>query len=355
MKCIKRASAKSLAVLLAAAVLTTAARAAELPAVAVTEVIPSSLTAAITVTGSVHSRNSVQINAGIDAQLQQVAEPGTRVAAGDELVRFNAEPLRLQQVEQEALIARQQVQLDYLGRELKRMLALKKRSTVSDDELEQVQSRRDLARSDLAVARARLDIINERLARSVIKAPFAGTLVQRLRRGGEEVNRGELLAQLQDTLNLELRVPVPIKYFSRVAVGDWLMLEKTLEQPIQGRVRTVIPSVDSRSQTFEIRIDLPLDKGVTWTPGQLLSTEIPLKSDASALAVPRDALLLRRDGTYVVRIGADDKAERIEVTLGSARGQWIEVSGALNAGDRVAISGAERLREGQQVSVEKAS
>jgi multidrug efflux pump subunit AcrA (membrane-fusion protein) len=69
------------------------------------------------------------------------------------------------------------------------------------------------------------------------------------------------------------------------------------------------------------------------------------------LAVPRDALVLRRAGTAVYRISDDQSAQRIEVTTGIASGNLIEVQGDLSRGDQVVVRGGERLRPGQKVSI----
>ena len=69
------------------------------------------------------------------------------------------------------------------------------------------------------------------------------------------------------------------------------------------------------------------------------------------LAVPRDALVLRQNGSFVFRISADNKAEQIKVEIGDSAGELVAVRGALAAGDRVAIRGAENLSEGSDVRI----
>jgi len=66
---------------------------------------------------------------------------------------------------------------------------------------------------------------------------------------------------------------------------------------------------------------------------------------------PRDALVLRHNGSFVFRINTENKAERIEVEIGDSSGELVSVSGALAEGDRVAIRGAENLREGADVKI----
>jgi len=133
-------------------------------------------------------------------------------------------------------------------------------------------------------------------------------------------------------------------------VGDAINVFATDTQ-YAGRIRALVPTGDVRSQTFEARIDLPAEASDSWTVGQLVSVGIPIRSGEPTLAIPRDALILRQDGSYVFRINGDNKAERIEVHIGDSSGDLIGVSGTLQAGDRVAVRGAENLREGAEVKI----
>ena len=63
------------------------------------------------------------------------------------------------------------------------------------------------------------------------------------------------------------------------------------------------------------------------------------------------ALILRQEGSYVFRISEENKAERIEVEIGDSSGDLIGVTGLLAEGDRVAVRGAENLREGAEVKI----
>ena len=69
------------------------------------------------------------------------------------------------------------------------------------------------------------------------------------------------------------------------------------------------------------------------------------------LAVPRDALVLRREGASVFRVNDDMTAEKISVITGLGAGSLIEVIGEVDVGDRVVVRGAERLDTGVPVQI----
>ncbi len=316
------------------------ARVVQIAAVERTEIAPT-----IAVPGTIYSRNEVQVTAGVAGQLLMVAEPGTIVEQGDPIARIDKQPLLLQRAEQEALLQRAEINVRQLESQLRRQRELHGSSLVSEFELEQTQANRDLAVSDANITRVRIRQIDDQIRRAVVGAPFTGIVTSRAHRGGEDVARGETLARLTDITNMEVRAFVPLKHLPRTVVGDAIRVFAG-DASFDGTIRALVPTGDVRSQTFEARIDLPSSATASWTVGQLVSVGVPIRARANVLAVPRDALVLRHNGSFVFRIKEDQTAEQVAVELGDSAGDLIAVSGALREGDRVAIRGAENLRDG---------
>ena len=319
-------------------------------AVQISTVSRTEVASTVAVPGTVYSRNEVQITAGVAGQLAMVAEPGTIVEKGDYVARIDKRSLRLQRAEQEALLERARISVRQLESQLRRQKELARSSLVSEFELEQTEANRDLAASDAHIIEVRIRQIDDLLRRADVRAPFSGVVISRSRRSGEEVARAEILGELTDIRNLEVRAFVPLKHLPRTAAGQAIDVFAT-EAAHTGTIRSLVPTGDVRSQTFEARIDLPADATRDWTVGQLVSVAIPIRARQLALAVPRDALVLRQNGSFVFRINADNKAEQVEVEIGDSSGELITVHGNLAEGDRVAIRGAENLSEGAEVRI----
>jgi RND family efflux transporter MFP subunit len=147
--------------------------------------------------------------------------------------------------------------------------------------------------------------------------------------------------------NLEVVARPPLRYYRYLQPGDELGLDAGDEEPLLAPVRTVVSVGDESRHVFELRLDVTEPLPV----GQTVRVTIPTANVREVLAVPRDALVLRGDGIAVFIVGDDNTARRIRVTTGIGAGDWIEVSGPIQAGDRVVIRGNERLRPGQEVSV----
>ncbi len=318
--------------------------------VSVAEVVKTNIVPTVLVTGTIYSRNDVQITIGVDGQLEYVAEPGTVLKAGDVIARIDTLPLQLQKAEQEAQLQRAGAQLKFLSIQLERQRDLLNSNSTSRNQMERTESDRDIAASDLRIAELRIKQIEHQLSRATIRAQYHGVVIERLRREGEYVSRGVTIARVTDTENPEIRVFAPLRYSGRVSANDKLKIFG-FESEYVGSVRTIIPSADMRSQTFELRIDLPDEARDEWAIGHLVSVAVPMRAAKASLAVPRDALILRQDGTYVFRISDEDIAERVAVETGDSAGDLVGVSGSLNEHDRVVVRGAETLGDGRRVSI----
>lgn len=302
----------------------------------------------IPITGTVYSRDDLQITMGVDGRLEYVAEPGTRVSAGDPIARIDTTQLRLSRAEQAAQAERAGAQLRFLDAQLRRQRNLADTNVLAANELEQTESQRDVAASDLRIAEVRLAQIDEQLRRAVVRAAFDGIVTGRLRREGEDVTRGTPVARLLDTSRLEVRVLAPLRYQGRVSVGDELHLYG-FERESTGRVRAIVPATDPRNQSFQLLIDIA--GASSWTVGELVSVALPVRSGTLSLVVPRDALILRQDGSFVYRISPEGTAERVAVTVGDSAGDHIAVRGNLSEGDRVVVRGGETVAPGQPVNI----
>jgi RND family efflux transporter MFP subunit len=300
--------------------------------------------------GTVFSRNATQITAGIAGRLEWVAEPGDLLNVGQPVARFDCEMLELQRERQVAEADRADINHRALIGEVARHDALEDSNVISEIDRARTKANRDLAGTELRIARITVRETESQLRRCVVRAPFSGVVTERLQRTGEDVERSTVIAAMTDTANLEVRASVPIRYLPRMRAGESAEVRMS-DLRLEGRIRKIVPAANSQSQTFEVRLDLPAGAPGFVAAGQLVSVELPL-SPTAALTVPRDSVVLREDGTFVMRINKDETVERIAVEVTEATGDSIAVRGKLHSGDRIAVRGAEALEDGELVVVQ---
>ncbi len=314
--------------------------------VTVSRVTEGKLEATVTTTGTVISRNDARLAAEVNGRLDWVAEPGARVAKGAALARVDARMLELQLREDEAQYARAGANVELLGTQLARLNALPP-GIASRSQVDEAAARHAMAKQELEQSRAARDRSRHLVDRAVIRAPFPGHVVERLRQLGEFVSAGTEVVRLTDTVNVEIVARAPVSEAAHLAVGQPVTVHGSANQ-VESRIRAIVPVGDERSRLLEVRIALS-DPG--WTIGSAVRVDLPAAQAGAGLIVPRDAVIVRADGAHVFRVGAGDVAERVAVRIGNGDAKRVEVTGGLVAGDRIVVRGGERLRPGQAVTI----
>jgi len=308
----------------------------------------TSMAPTMQVAGTVVSRDDAVLSAEVEGRLISIVDVGTRVETGDTIARIEDTGLQLRAEELAAEITRAEARLRFLEAELERFRRLAETNLAAASQIDQTRSERDIAASDLVVGRSRLSQIEDQLDRTRIAAPFSGMVVERLAQAGERIAVGMAVVRLVNPDNLEVVARAPLNYYRFVRAGDELAVNAGLDAPLIAPVRTVVSIGGESQHVFELRLDVSENLPV----GQTVRVTVPTANVREVLAVPRDALVLRGDGIAVFIVDEDNMARRIRVTTGIGEGEWIEVQGPIQEGDRVVIRGNERLRAGQQVVIQ---
>ncbi|WP_299011875.1 efflux RND transporter periplasmic adaptor subunit [uncultured Shewanella sp.] len=302
------------------------------------------------ITGSVKPRYYGELTAGLAGKLKWIADAGSNVKHNDVIAKLDDRRLLLQQTEQQAQIEYETVVLNREQANFERISQLT--SNISLSELDQVRSERDLAATKLKLAKIKLALIQDELAKTHIRAPFDGIITQRLRQIGEDVAASSAILSMLNPLELEIHLYAPLKYYQRVKVGEQLRIFHA-QGSFKAPIHYLIPVSSNDSQTFEARISIPKEQLPHVNIGEIVSLEMPIAPKRLSLLVPRDALVLRSNEHYVVKINQDNQAEKIPVAIGEGEGDWIAITSrkprALKAQDIVVIRGAETLKAAQRV------
>ena len=286
--------------------------------------------------GRIFSRNDAAMSLTVAGELSWVLEPGTHVAAGDVIAQLDLKPIMLRKSELEHLTERERVNAAYLDKDLVRLKSLRKDNNASERLVDEAESKRDISQLVLRSVQAKIDQVDDELRRSHLIAPFAAVIAERSKRGGEYARVGEVIVRLVDLGTLELRFQMPVIYLGRIAAADRVIFSAQSGQLSGGRaadneaiVRAVIPAANPNSQTFEVRADLGSTSLSEVISGQLVNVAVPIAGTKSAVQIPRDAIVLRTEGSYVFRISGDNKAQKIMVVVGEGSREWVSVTGEL--------------------------
>lgn len=317
------------------------------PAVVVREAQLTELAPNVNVPGTVHSRYDAKLASELPAKIAWIAEVGTKVVEGDTVARLEDFTYRLFEMEAESRVTKEKARVTFLKSEKARLESLAENNLSAKSQLDLTASDLAVAESDVAIAEAQLGQAKVAMYITEIRAPFNGIVTERMRSIGERLSVADEVIRLVDPDSIEIVARAPLNTVNFVSEGDVLALHNDYRDG-GGTVRTIVPFGNPESHMFEVR--LSVDPGV-WTVGESVRLAMPTASAKEVLAIPRDALVLRREGAFVFRINDEQIAEQVNVMTGLGAGNLIEVIGELQPGDRVVIRGAERLQDGTTVSI----
>lgn len=318
--------------------------------VQVAEAVTAALAPLSEAPGSVVSLRDSLVAAQTAGKIEWVAEVGAEVEEGGVIARIDRADATFARGEAAADVRRLGARAGYLDRNLERFVSLGEESGESAATIDQMGADRDDSREALARARVALERAEINLQRTEVRAPFAGRIVSQEIQIGEFASPGAAIARLVDTHNVEVTAQAPAALLQSVKPGDEITVTDGVIR-VTAPIRAVVPVGDEISRTLELRLAL---KEPRWHIGSAVRVALPTRAAAEVTAANRDALVLRADRVSVFVIGEDMKAKRVDVELGAADGELIEIIGDVKPGDRLVVRGGERLRDGQTVTIQQA-
>ena len=303
----------------------------------------------VDVPGTVVSRFDSRLASELSAKLEWIAEVGTAVKKGDTVARLESPTFELLEMQAQSRVKREQARVSFLQSEKSRLDRLSEKNLSAKSQLDQTIADLAVAESDHAIARAQLGLAQISVYVTKVRAPFDGIVTERLRNIGERLNVADVVVRIVDPKSLEVVARAPLNTVNFINDGAALKLHNDFRQD-RGTVRTIVPFGNPQSHMFEVRLNVDPD---IWTVGESVRLSMPTSDVRKVLTVPRDALVLRREGASVFKVNADMSVEQVNVITGLGDGANVEVIGELNPGDSVVIRGAERLNTGMQVTIQQ--
>lgn len=214
------------------------------------------------------------------------------------------------------------------------------------------------AEAQVRSAEARLQQLQTQLEQTLVVAPADGIVAERMARVGNVSSASEpMFSIIRDRL-LELQAKVPETQLPQIPVGARVNISSDADARIQlqGQVREVSPLIDPETREATVRIDLP--SSALLRSGMFLNAAV-VTSSAPGLVVPAQAVLPQPDGTMqVFRVVEGDRVEAVTIEVGDVtnpnldrRDATMEVRSGLNPGDRVVVSGASYLKDGDRITI----
>ncbi|HEX2716834.1 MAG TPA: efflux RND transporter periplasmic adaptor subunit [Gemmatimonadaceae bacterium] len=285
--------------------------------------------------------------------LQTFVDQGNRVGAGTMLARIDDTSIRDAFLSARSGLTAAQTSADVAKRDLERSEKLAAAGAIADRDVENARRANLASQSQLADAKARFTAMEEQLAKTTVKAPFAGVVSVRSVNAGDLASPGAALFTIVDPTSMRLEGAVPSEQLASVRLG--MPVTFTVQgypgKTFTGRITRINPVADPVTRQVRILASIPNDAG-TLVGG--LFAEGRVSSEArTGIVVPIGAVNQRDFVPTVTRV-KNGRTEKVAVETGiqDSGADVVEIRKGLAPGDTVLTGGAQGLEPGTTIRVQ---
>jgi len=321
--------------------------------------------------GRLEAVERVEVRSRVAGAVQAVHfREGALVNVGDRLITIDPAPYQAEVDRTEAQVVAAQARVALTKNDFERGQQLWGSRTVSERDLDQRVNAYHEAEANLRAAEAALQSAKLNLGYTEVAAPVSGRV------GKIEITVGNLVAAGPGAPVLTTLVSVDPMYASfnadEEAVARALkslgsdarsltsqidripvrMVTATSDETFEGRLQLIDNQVDTKNGTVRVRAVFG-NKDGRLMPGQFARLSMGQANTRPALMVNDRAIGTDQNKRFVMLVGADNKAEYREVTLGALIDGLRVVTNGLNSGDRIVVNGLQRVRPGAVIAPER--
>lgn len=287
--------------------------------------------------GSLMPNEEVNIASEVQGKVTEVLfKEGSPVTKGQVLVKINDDDLQAQ-------LKRYQFQEKTLKENVERQRILFAKEAISQQAYDEVVTQYNMLLAEI-------ELLNVRIDKTRIRAPFGGTVGFRYISEGSYIQPGTQIARLVDYNTLKVEFSIPEKYIGMKFIGKPVTFTtEGSEQVRKATVYAMEPRVDDKTRTIVLRALYNNNRGEL-RPGMSARVNIPTSQAAKVLMVPTEAVVPSVDGkgVWVVLEGAP---ELVSIETGNRSETTVEVLKGIAPGDSVIVTGLMQLRDGAQIKI----
>ncbi len=290
----------------------------------------------VAATGEIEAIQSIELRPEVEGRIVAILpREGQEVAAGTPLFQIDS-------VELSAQVAQLAAQRDLATQDLARTKDLLAQNAASTQDLEHAEAN---ARS----MEAQYRLMSTRLARTTVRAPFAGVVGQRFVSQGDYVNNTTRLCTLQTVNPMRATFNVPEKYAQALKRGQEVAFTVAAipNRQFVGEVDFVDPVVSSPGRTILVKAHVPNPQRLL-QPGMFIEARLVTAVRPKAVVVPEDAVVPLQGANFVWAV-QEGKAVRRQIGIGVRTPGFVEITSGVDAGEQVVVGGLDLLFPGAPV------
>lgn len=313
--------------------------------------VAESAAGAVTAPGSVHAQREATLASRIMGQvLSTPVAAGAAVRKGEVLIVLDDRAVQGQVAQARGALAQAQAALALATTNLERFKELQAKESASRLELDMATMQYQQAKGAVEQAEGAVGAASSMLDDAVLKAPFAGRVLEVMPKPGDMAAPGFPLVRLEDSSRRQLWVDVAESDLAAVKAST----VAACDFPSAGlaglpcTVAEVVAASNPMSRTVTVKLNLPDQEGLS--SGMFGRASFATAGGAPAVMVPEAAVVERGQLAMAFTV-EDGKAVMHTLRLGARAGGRVEVVSGLEGGAQVVVENAARLAHGTPVEV----
>ena len=314
---------------------------------------PSPLEDATEYVATLKSLHSTAVQPQVDGQITQIqVASGQRVARGAPLMQIDAQRQRAAVSSEEAELAAREAAVAFARQQAQRAGELLASGAISRQEQEQAATALQTAEANLKALQAQVQQQQVQLRYFTVAAPTAGIIGDIPVRVGNVVTPQTVLTTIDQNETLEVYIDVPVERAPALRVGLPIRIASSdgSQELAQTKVAFISPHVDDQTQSVLVKGDVRNPAG-SLRASQYVRARVVWRT-TDALVVPVTAVL-RVSGQFFAFVAEDAGgtlvAKQRAIQVGPIAGQGYPILAGIKAGERIVVSGAQKLADGAPI------
>lgn len=328
-----------------------------IPTVAVAKPNVKARVAQLTLPGRLEAYYRAPIYARVSGYLKSwQVDIGARVTAGQLLAEIDAPDLDQQLLQARADLANAEAASKLSAATLKRRQSLLASNFVSLQEIDERTADLSSKNAQVKAMQANVDRLQALTGYKRVEAPFDGVVTERNTDVGALINggtgTGAAMFVVSDIRKLRVYVNVPQSYLASIKVGGAasIAVPEYIGRSFPATVESSSQAVDVGSGTSRMQLKLDNANG-DLRPGSYADVTLNLTNENDLLTIPASALIFNRDGLSVATVDDEDRLRFKKVTIARDLGREIEIASGLSAQDRIVVTPADGVVDGDRVRI----
>jgi membrane fusion protein (multidrug efflux system) len=294
--------------------------------------------------GSVVARRESRIGAEVSGRIQRVhVLEGDRVDTGAPLFEIEAAPFTMALRQAAAGWDVAHAERAQIATDLRRAESLRRESLLSQQEVERLSTSLAVAEARERAAAEAVELARHNLERTVVRAPYAGSIAERLADEGTTalVQPQTIVVVLQETAELEAHAVIPESQMLSVRIGDVARVRiEGVVEPIATEIAAVSDTIDRATRTYLVKMPVP-NPGHDLKAGVFAQVEIMPRGSTDAVLAPREALRVE-DGRTRLLLVRNGRADALPIEVGTVTETDAEILAGADAGETAIVGAAAR-------------